>query len=150
MTEFPVFPQAKHTILHIDVITFLRNLAFYSPERIILIEKHAHNLLAEYVAHKLSQGVSFEPGKDGILPLHTHGVFILDINHHQLTELGIINEVMEKLYANFDQTMCMNRVPISVVKPMPEYRQFAYAKLISGKYYDIQNYSETTHILINL
>jgi hypothetical protein len=132
-----------------DINEFLGNLAFYSPIKQDLIEKHALQLISQYVAHKREQGVRFVAGEVGTPELHTHSIFILEINRHQLTELGIIGEVMEKLYASFGQRTGLERVTLSASKPMPVYREFAYVKLVDGKYCDVKNYDETTHFIIN-
>jgi hypothetical protein len=132
-----------------DIDEFLRNLAFYSPSNQDLIEKHALQLISQYVDHKSEQGVRFVAGEVGTPELHTHGIFILEINRHQLTELGIIGEVMEKLYASFGQRMGLECVKLNPSKPMPVYREFAYVKLVDGKYCDVKNYDETTHFIIN-
>jgi hypothetical protein len=133
----------------IDVDSYLRDLAFHSPSKQDLIEKHALRLISQYVVHKHEQRVRFVSGEVGTPALNTHGIFILEINRHQLTELGIIGEVMEKLYACFGQKMELECVKLSADKPMPVYREFAYTKIADGKFCDIQNYAETTHFIIN-
>ena len=132
-----------------DIDEFLHNLAFYSPNTQDLIEKHALQLISQYHDHKSEQGVCFVAGEVGTPDLHTHSIFILEINRHQLTELGIIGEVMEKLYASFGQMMGLECVKLSANKPMPVYREFAYVKHADGKFCDIQNYAETTYVIIN-
>jgi hypothetical protein len=132
-----------------DIDGFLADLGFYSPSKRELIEKHALQLISQYVVNKREQGVRFVAGEVGTPELHTHSIFILEINRRQLNDVGIIGDVMEKLYASFGQRMGLECVKLSANKPMPVYREFAYTKLADGKFCDIQNYAETTHVIIN-
>ena len=137
------------TDLPVDVDKILRSLAACSPSLQQLIEEHANRLIGEYIAHKQRQGVVIGLTTQTTIPLHSHGIFIIELNRHQLLELGIMPEVMEKMFACFSQKLELENIKVSDEKPMPAYREWAYTKLISGKFHAVETYDETTHIIIN-
>jgi hypothetical protein len=135
-----------------NVRDYLRTLSDISPTRDELVEKWVEYFLKLYASFKESKGITFSDGTMPIPALDSHGLCLIAIKDYKdnLLEAGIIEDVLNNLCMSIPQLMEVTYVKLSTDKPMPAFREFACAKLVDGKYCDIRNYTETTHVIINI